>query len=62
IIPTIKEIIYNLANKATSNNDLFSDKDTVFELKAEEIQLIDLDNDEIISNITKKRTLIKNLQ
>ncbi|CAG8781837.1 21186_t:CDS:2, partial [Cetraspora pellucida] len=60
VIPTIKEMIYDLANEAISNNDLFSDENTVFELKAEEIQPIDLDNDEIISNITKKRILIKN--
>ncbi|CAG8540945.1 9313_t:CDS:10, partial [Scutellospora calospora] len=49
------------ASETLSNNELFSDEDTIFESDATEIQYIDLDNDKIISNITKKRISIKNL-
>ncbi|CAG8607760.1 5006_t:CDS:1, partial [Racocetra persica] len=53
-------MIYDLASEELLNNDFFSDKDTVFELD-EEIQSIDFDYDEIISNITKQSISIKNL-
>jgi len=60
VVPTINEIIFDLATETPSNNDLFLDEDTVFGLEDKEIQPIDFDEEEIVSNITKKRILIKN--
>ncbi|CAG8529752.1 10641_t:CDS:2, partial [Cetraspora pellucida] len=59
VIPTINEMIFDLLTEIPSNNNLFLDEDTVFGLKDEEIQPIDFDDEEIISNITKKKILIK---
>ncbi|EXX58332.1 hypothetical protein RirG_198990 [Rhizophagus irregularis DAOM 197198w] len=42
------------------NSDDFSNEDTVFESEAVETQQTDFDDDEIISNITKKKISIKN--
>ncbi|CAG8521606.1 8478_t:CDS:2 [Scutellospora calospora] len=53
-------MIYDLVSETPLNNDLFLDEDIVFELD-KEMQSIDFDNDEIISNITKQSILIKNL-
>ncbi|CAG8448749.1 8418_t:CDS:2 [Cetraspora pellucida] len=46
VIPTINEIIFDLANETSSSNNLFLDKDTVFGLNAKEIQPIDFDKEE----------------
>ncbi|CAG8472367.1 1209_t:CDS:2 [Scutellospora calospora] len=52
-------MIYDLASEAPLNNDLFLNEDTVFELD-KEMQPINFNNDEIISNITKQSISIKN--
>ncbi|CAG8688187.1 8905_t:CDS:2, partial [Cetraspora pellucida] len=41
------------------DNALFLNEDIVFALKDEEAQPIDFDDEEVISNITKKKILIK---
>ncbi|CAG8489638.1 6380_t:CDS:2 [Cetraspora pellucida] len=60
VIPKVKEIIFDLASETPPSNDLFFDEDTIFELEDAEIQHIDYDDDEIVSNITKRRISIKN--
>ncbi|CAG8784135.1 14209_t:CDS:1, partial [Rhizophagus irregularis] len=60
VIPTIKEMIFDLATEVPLNSDDFSNEDTVFESEAVETQQTDFDDDEIISNITKKKISIKN--
>ncbi|CAG8497805.1 299_t:CDS:2, partial [Racocetra persica] len=60
VIPKVKEIIFDLASEAPPSNDLFFDEDTIFESEDAEIQHIDCDDDEIVSNITKRRISIKN--
>ncbi|GBC29861.2 zinc finger BED domain-containing protein 1-like [Rhizophagus irregularis DAOM 181602=DAOM 197198] len=60
VIPTIKEMIFDLATEVLLNSDDFSNEDTVFESEAVETQQTDFDDDEIISNITKKKISIKN--
>ncbi|CAG8786646.1 4446_t:CDS:1, partial [Cetraspora pellucida] len=57
VIPKIKEIIFDLASEASSNDELFLDEDTVFESDTTDMQYID--DDEIISNIIKKKIFIK---
>ncbi|CAG8488580.1 1918_t:CDS:2 [Scutellospora calospora] len=53
-------MIFDLAGKTlTSDNTLFLNEDTVFGLEDEEAQPIDFDDEEVISNITKKKILIK---
>lgn len=59
-IPTIKKMIFDLATEMPSNIEEFLNEDTVFESEAAEIRPIDFDDDEIISNITKKSISIKN--
>ncbi len=59
-IPTIKERIFDLAAEVPSNADEeFLNENTVFETKIE-IQPINFDDEEVISNITKKSISIKN--
>ena len=58
-IPTIKERIFDLAAEVPSNAEEFLNENTVFETEIE-IQPINFDDDEDISNITKKSVSIKN--
>ena len=59
-IPTIKERIFDLAAEVPSNaEEEFPNENTVFETEIE-IQPINFDDDEVISNITKKSVSIKN--
>jgi zinc finger BED domain-containing protein 1 (E3 SUMO-protein ligase ZBED1) len=59
-IPTIKERIFDLAAEVPSNaEEEFPNENTVFETEIE-IQPINFDDDEVISNITKKSISIKN--
>ncbi|EXX50412.1 hypothetical protein RirG_271130 [Rhizophagus irregularis DAOM 197198w] len=60
VIPIIKEMIFDLATEVPSNNDDFLNEDTIFGSEALEIQQTDFDDDEVISNITKKKISIKN--
>ncbi|CAG8533783.1 16005_t:CDS:2 [Cetraspora pellucida] len=57
VISKIKEIIFDLASEAPSNDELFLDEDTVFELDTTDMQYID--DNEVISNIIKKIIFIK---
>src|SRR4051794_36343887 len=59
-IPTIKKIIFDLAAETPSNIEEFVNENTVFESEGAEIQSIDFDNNEIVSNITRKKISIKN--
>jgi hypothetical protein len=59
-IPTIKARIFDLAAEAPPDVNEILDEDTVFESEVTEAQPIDYDDEEIISNITKKRISIKN--
>jgi hypothetical protein len=61
VIPKIKEMIFDLATSESplSNEELLNE-DTVFGLDDAEVQPIDMDDDEIISKITKKKISIKN--
>src|SRR3954454_3469006 len=59
-IPTIKKIIFDLAAEMPSNIEEFVNEDTVFESEGAKIQLIDFDDNEIVSNITRKKISIKN--
>ena len=58
-IPTIKERIFDLAAEAPSNAEEFPNEDTVFETEIE-IQHTNFDDEEVISNVTKKSISIKN--
>ncbi|CAG8706944.1 5843_t:CDS:2 [Rhizophagus irregularis] len=60
VIPIIKEMIFDLATEVPSNNDDFLNENTIFGSEALEIQQTDFDDDEVISNITKKKISIKN--
>ncbi|CAG8749577.1 3383_t:CDS:2, partial [Ambispora leptoticha] len=60
VIPTIKEMIFDLACETPLNNDLFLDEATVFGSDNEDMQPIDLNDDNIISNVTRKKISIKN--
>jgi hypothetical protein len=59
-IPTIKSRIFDLATEALPSVDEFSNENTVFGSEGAETQPIDFDDDEVISNITKKSISIKN--
>jgi hypothetical protein len=60
VIPIIKEMIFDLATEVLSNNDDFLNEDTIFGSEALKIQQTNFDDDEVISNITKKKISIKN--
>ncbi|CAG8519689.1 5311_t:CDS:2 [Cetraspora pellucida] len=49
VIPTIKEMIFDLACETPPNNDLFLDKAIIFESDNKDMQPIDFDDDEIIN-------------
>lgn len=59
VIPTIKEMIFDLACETPLNNDLFLNEDTIFESDNEDMQPIDFNDDDIISNVTKKKFQLK---
>ena len=60
MMPNINELIFNLVllNNTDSDNINYLNENTIFE---EDIGDIENDNEEIISNITKKKISIKNL-
>jgi hypothetical protein len=60
VIPIIKEMIFDLTTEVPSNNNDFLNENTIFGSEALEIQQTDFDDDEVISNITKKKISIKN--
>jgi len=53
---TIKELIFNIATSISSNNIDFVDENTIFE---ETTANIEINDEEIISNITKNKISIK---
>ncbi|GBC41300.2 zinc finger BED domain-containing protein 1-like [Rhizophagus irregularis DAOM 181602=DAOM 197198] len=59
VIPTIKEMIFDLATEVPLNSDDFSNEDTVFESEAVETQQTDFDDDEIINEDEKQRIIQK---
>ncbi|CAG8594274.1 658_t:CDS:1, partial [Scutellospora calospora] len=62
MIPKIKELIFNLADSSSLNSNEYlddDDNDNIYESE-ENILLIEIDNNDIISDITKKNISIKN--
>ena len=61
VIPKIKEMIFDLAtSELPLDNEELLNEDTVFGSEDAELQPVDMDDDEIMSNITKKKISIKN--
>ncbi|CAG8758765.1 15597_t:CDS:2, partial [Rhizophagus irregularis] len=59
MISIIKELIFNMTCSLPSNNVTHHDENTVFESKGIEVTPIEVEDEEVISNITNKRISIK---
>lgn len=59
MISIIKELIFNMTCSLPSNNVTHHDENTVFESEGIEVTPIEVEDEEVISNITNKRISIK---